>query len=202
MDEYELQETTRKLMEDLSVLPKMLSMIEKKSGNLTDEENAILLSNLCELQDSIIVLSEDRTGYFENICGSLFQFNTDANRILKKIKHVFPLQEILRRTCERISVYLMGIPRYKTYYKEFNSPKEEMSLNKEVELRIGELADQLLLEISQEISIEELSKNVMKISTRKADLVELSKEKAQEINEKLDVGVSAIILDYNRKRGR
>ena len=198
MDEFEIQEATRKLMEDLSILPRMLEIIEDKKGILSDSEDSVLLSNLCELQDSVIALGSDN-GYYDDICSSLHEFAEQGKQILKKFKK-FPLRPVLERTIQRIDLYLRKIPKYQDHYG--GAPKTEPTVKHRINEELGRKADQLLRDVSSEIQVEELSKNLRKLSKNKVSLVELSKEKEQEINEKLDLATSAIILNCLRKERR
>jgi len=198
MDEFEIQEVTRKLMEDLRLLPKMLGSIELKSGVLSEKEDSILLANLCELQDSVIALGTD-TGYYSEICEALYSFSERGKQILKKFKK-FPLRPVLERTIQRIDLYLRKIPKYQDHYG--GAPKTEPTVKHRINEELGRKADQLLRDVSSEIQVEELSKNLRKLSKNKVSLVELSKEKEQEINEKLDLATSAIILNCLRKERR
>jgi len=200
MDEFEIQEATRKLMEDLSILPRMLEIIEDKKGILSDSEDSVLLSNLCELQDSVIALGSDN-GYYDDICSSLHEFAEQGKQILKKFKK-FPLRPVLERTIQRIDLYLRKIPKYQDHYGGRYTPKTEPTLKHRINEELGRKADQLLRDVSSEIQVEELSKNLRKLSKNKVSLVELSKEKEQEINEKLDLAVDTLILSQLRKGGK
>ena len=199
MDETDLLEAQRQLSEDLPILKKMLDLIELKSGILSEKEDSILLVNLCSLQDLTTSIYKDE-GFYDDTAQALYDFSSRGKELLKRFKN-FPLRGVLARTIERIDLYLRKLPKYQGYGKE-HEPKNEPTLKARIDKEMGKKADELLRDASNQIIVEELSKQLYKINNRGKTISQLSESKEKTLDEKLDLAANTLILSQLRRRGR
>ena len=193
--ELELQDIELRLMQDSKILTQMLSVIEDHRGILDEKSDSCIFSNLIELQDSLGVLPHDY--YFEDIASSLAEFSEKGKQILKRFGH-FPLRSILIRTLEKCDLYLTKIKNPKYQKVKYNEP----SLKAKIDQELGKRADALLKDASNQIIVEELSKQLYKINNRGKTIAQLSESKEKTLDEKLDLAANTLILSQLRRRGR
>jgi len=196
LDETDLLEAQRQLSEDLPILKKMLDLIELKSGILSEKEDSILLVNLCSLQDLTTSIYKDE-GFYDDTAQALYDFSSRGKELLKRFKN-FPLRGVLARTIERIDLYLRKLPKYQGYGKE-HEPKNEPTLKARIDKEMGKKADELLRDASNQIIVEELSKQLYKINNRGKTISQLSESKEKTLDEKLDLAASTLILSQLRR---